>query len=265
MPTLSRIFIYPIKSTAAIELSEAEVLADGIARDRRYVVADERGRFLTARRFPHMVLVRAEPVAGGLDISAPRMPDLRLRETEFPKKDDSVTIWKDEVVGQHCGAEADQWFTRFLGIEARLRFMGPSMHRPARGGGTVTFADAAALLVLSEASIEALNTHLIDAVEVRNFRPNLLVSGSEAYAEDKWPEFGLGAARLKPLWRCTRCIMTTVHPDTGEKHPQREPLATLEKIRGTEDGQAEFGMNLSVIRPGKINVGQSIELTVPSS
>lgn len=260
MPTLAKIFIYPIKSTAPVEVQQAQVLADGLAHDRRFVVTDAKGRFLTARRFPRMVLIRAQPVEGGLTVSAPGMPALSLQRADFPGQHEPVTIWKDEVLGQQCGDKADRWLSEYLGIDARLRFMGPRTHRPARGGGTVMFADAAALLLLSEASIADLNTQLEDAVEVRNFRPNLLVSGCDAYAEDQWSEIEIGEAKLKSLWRCQRCIVTTVHPDTGEKHPQRQPLATLEQVRGTADGQAEFGMNLSVVRTGQISVGQALEV-----
>lgn len=258
MVTLARIFVYPIKSTAPVELAAAEVEPQGLAHDRRYVVTDARGRFVTARRFPRMVLVQPTLVGAGLSLAAPGSDTLRLDPPSFPDSYDKIRVWRDEVDAQRCTREADEWFTRFLGIDARLYFMGEHTQRPRRGGGKVSFADAAELLVLSAASVADLNTRLETPVGIRNFRPNLVVSGSTPYAEDDWPDFQVGTARLRALWRCSRCVLTTVDPDTGRLHPDRQPLETLMQYR--RDGeQAMFGLNVGVARPGRLRVGDAIE------
>lgn len=258
MITLSRIFVYPIKSTAPVELAEATVEREGLAADRRYVVTDRRGRFLTARRFPRMVLIQARIEGDGLIVDAPDAPTLSLDAANFPTERAPVQVWKDEIDARSCGAEADAWFSRFLGIDARLYYMDERAHRPARGGDTVSFADSAPLLVLSAASVADLNTRLAQPVSIRNFRPNIVVSGTTPYAEDDWPDFYIGNARFRSLWRCSRCILTTVDPDTGSADPQRQPLETLRGYRSDGD-DVMFGRNVGVATPGRIAVGQPVQ------
>lgn len=257
MPTLSRIFIYPIKSTAPLELSHATVTPRGLQHDRRYLVTDTEGRFLTARRFPRLVLVRATIDGTGLQVDAPEMDTLHLQPDRFAAQYSGVTVWKDTLQAQSCSSEADQWFSDYLGIAARLVYMGSGSVRPARGGGEVSFADASPLMVLSEASVETLNRRLAKPVSVRNFRPNLVVAGVAAHGEDQWGEFGLGSARFRALWPCARCILTTVDPQTGHKDPDRQPLATLLQYRKV-GGEALFGVNVGVLSAGDITCGDPL-------
>ena len=259
MATVSRIFIYPIKSIGPVELSAAKVHERGLQHDRRYVVTDANGRFFTARRFPRMVLIRAQVEDGALRLSAPGQTELTLMPATFPASYDPIRVWKDEIQGQRCGPEADTWFSHYLGTDARLYYMGAESHRLIRtGDGEVSFADAAPLLVLSEASVADLNTRLDEAVSVRNFRPNLVVTGVDAYGEDEFPDFSAGSVGFKALWRCSRCVLTTVHPDTGVKNTAGQPLKTLFEYR--RDGkEAMFGLNVGVASPGRIAVGDELK------
>lgn len=259
MITLSRVFVYPIKSTAPVELSEAEVQRRGLANDRRHVVTDAQGRFFTARRFPRMVLIRSQILGDGLRVTAPGMPPLSLQPESYPDAYDGVRVWNDDIAGQHCGEQADAWFSHYLGKTAKLFYMGARSERPGRGGSELGFADSAPLLVLSAASVADLNTRLRSPVSIRNFRPNLVVSGSGAYAEDEWEDFSIGDARFRGLWRCSRCVLTTVDPDTGVMDAQRQPLDTLMAYR-REGEEAMFGRNCSVTGPGRIRVGQPLRL-----
>lgn len=258
MVTVSRIFVYPIKSTAGIELSAAEAHERGLQHDRRYVVTNAGGRFFTARRYPRMLLIQSRIHDGGLTLSAPGQPELVLAPEAFPADHDSVTVWHDNVRGQRCGPEADAWFSKYLGTDARLYHMDAESHRPVRGGGgEVSFADAAPLLVLSEASVADLNTRLAEPVSVRNFRPNLVVSGVDAYGEDEFGDFTAGSGRFKAMWRCSRCVVTTIHPDTGVKNDAGQPLKTLMDYRRDGD-DALFGLNVGVAEPGRVAVGDEL-------
>lgn len=260
MVHLSHIFVYPIKSTAPLRLDSAEVEAEGLAHDRRYVVTDDKGQFFTARRFPRMVLIQSELQDWGLRVRAPDMPALDLVEADFAPEYDAITVWKDAVQGQRCGESADAWFSQYLGTRARLYFMGEKSHRPLRTGGVVSFADGAPLLLLSEASVADLNTRLETPVELRNFRPNLVVSGCEAFAEDDWEGFRIGEVGFKNLWSCARCILTTIHPDTAQLHPDRQPLATLLDYRRGPGDEAYFGQNVGATNFGAIRAGQTVTI-----
>ncbi|MBT8138103.1 MAG: MOSC N-terminal beta barrel domain-containing protein [Gammaproteobacteria bacterium] len=261
MATLSRIFVYPIKSTAPVELVTANVEAEGLQHDRRYVVTDARGRFFTARRFPRLVLVRSEIDGDGLIVSAPGTGDLQLAPADFPSQYDPITVWKDTVQGQRCGPQADAWFSDYLGLEARLYFMGEKSRRLSRAGGVVSYADAAPLLVLSENSVADLNTRLVKKVRMRNFRPNLVVSGCEACAEDSFGDFTIGDVAFESLWQCSRCVLTTIDPDTAEVDANRQPLATLMDYRRRNNDECVFGMNVAATGVGTVHVGQEIVLS----
>lgn len=258
MTRIARIFIYPIKSTAPVELQSAAVHERGLQYDRRYVVTDSNGRFLTARRFPRMVLIRSQMKGNALEVTAPDMTALALDPAGFPERYDAVKIWKDEVWAQRCGAAADAWFSTYLAADARLYHMDAQAQRPTRAGGQVSFADSAPLLVLSEASVADLNARLDEPVSVRNFRPNLVVSGADAYAEDQFTDFTAGTAGFKALWRCSRCVLTTVNPDTGVNDSGRQPLKTLMDYRRDGD-DALFGLNVGVAAPGHITVGDELK------
>ncbi len=257
MIRVARIFVYPIKSTAPVELQAAEAHERGLRHDRRYVVTDADGRFFTARRFPRMVLIRTQ-IGPGLVVTAPGQSALSLDPHAFPDRHETVTVWSDSFPAQRCGADADSWFSDYLGTEARLYFMDGASQRPARGGGQVSFADAAPLLVLSEASVADLNTRLAEPVSMRNFRPNFVVNGVGAYEEDEFADFAAGTARFRALWRCSRCVLTTVDPDTGVKDASRQPLKTLMEYR--RDGDAAlFGLNVGVSAPGRVAVGDELK------
>ena len=258
MVTVSRIFVYPIKSTAGVELSAAEARERGLEHDRRYVVTDANGRFFTARRYPRMLLIQTRIHDGGLTVSATGQPGLALTPAAYPPEHDCVTVWHDNVQGQRCGPDADAWFSEYLGTDARLYYMDAGSHRPVRGGGgEVSFADAAPLLVLSEASVADLNMRLAEAVSMRNFRPNLVVSGVAAYGEDGFGDFTAGSARFKAMWRCSRCVLTTIDPDTGVRNSAGQPLKTLMDYR-RKDNVALFGLNVGVAEPGRIAVGDEL-------
>ncbi|MBT8131615.1 MAG: MOSC domain-containing protein [Gammaproteobacteria bacterium] len=258
MITLSKIFVYPIKSTAPVELDAVSAEPEGLAHDRRYVVTDEKNRFLTARRFPRMLLIRSEITGESLRVTAPEHTTLLLSPTTFPDVYEPMTIWRDTVQAQRCGAEADEWMSRFLGIKARLFYMGADSCRTTGDGGVVSFADGAPLLVLSEATVADLNTRLAKPVTIRNFRPNFVVSGASAYAEDDWADFSIGGVRFASLHRCARCILTTIDPLTAQPDAQRQPLATLLEYRRGEDGQAYFGRNVAVRSDGIVRTGEPV-------
>ena len=258
MSVLKRILVYPIKSTAPLELDEARISPRGIRHDRRFIATDRHGKFLTARRFPRMLLIKATLLDDGIEVNAPGMPVLRLHPAEFGQEYMPVAIWKDQVSAQRCPPYADQWFSDYLGKEARLVFMGPQSERPARGGGEVSFADASPLMVLSEASLQRLNEKLHAPMDMRRFRPNLVVDGVGAHDEDEFGDFSIGSARLRAMWPCIRCVLTTIDPDTTELHPGREPLTTLLTYRNSDD-EVMFGVNVSVTQPGTIRVGDRVQ------
>ncbi|MFC6669132.1 MOSC domain-containing protein [Marinobacterium aestuariivivens] len=259
---LSALHIYPIKSTAGIGLERAFVERAGLTFDRRFVVADATGGFMTARRHPRLLQVRATPTADGLWLSAPEMPDLRLRYGQFPPQYRSISVWRDHIDSQQCGDEADRWFSDYLGQDCRLQFFGPRSQRETDRlpHSPVAFADGYPLLLISEGSLEDLNRRCPEPVSMARFRPNLVVSGTAPFAEDGWTRIRIGALELALVKPCSRCVMTTLDPASAERHPRQEPLRTLSGYRRDADGQVNFGQNLVPLGEGVLEVGMEVEI-----
>lgn len=260
---LSGLFIHPMKSCAPLAVESVRLHWRGLEHDRRWMAVDPSGRFITGRELPRLTLVRAIPGDGELLLQAPGMPDLHV---PVPPADAtvSVTVWKSEVLARPCAAEADAWLSHFLARPVRLVHMDAGVHRPvqsehARPGDEVSFADAFPLLLITQAALDGLNQRLASPVPMLRFRPNLVVSGAPAHAEDGWKRIRIGNAELDVGPACVRCVFTTVDPATGERDPLGEPLRTLVGYRRGEKG-VTFGRNL-IPRGGHcLRIGDGVEV-----
>lgn len=173
-----------------------------------------------------------------------------------------VQVWDSSVAAYRVDLEADRWLTHALERPARLVGMPESSVRPVnpgfdRGSDIVSFADGYPYLVIGEASLEALNRRLEEPVEMRRFRPNITVSGTEPFAEDNWHTFELGDVSFQGVKPCARCVMTTIDPESAKAG--REPLATLATFR-TVDGQVMFGVNAVPNAHGMVRVGDPVRV-----
>jgi len=260
---LSALHLYPIKSSAPLAVEAARVQTRGLEYDRRWMVVDADGRFITGRELPRLTLVVAQPGPEGLSLSAPRMPTLSvpipLAEATRP-----VTVWKNEVAAKPAGASADQWLSEFLQRPAHLVHMDAAVTRPmtdpkSQAGDEVSFADAFPLLLISRAALEGLNERLAKPVSMLQFRPNLVVDGVAAHAEDGWKRIRIGEVEFDVAKACTRCVFTTVDPVRGEKDPDGEPLRTLIGYRRTPEG-VTFGQNLIPRSLGSVRVGDAVQV-----
>lgn len=256
-PTLAAIHVYPLKSGAGIRLPRAEVVRTGLRFDRRWMVVDERGRFVTQREEPRLALVRVGlgPVAtepDRLELSAPGVGALELPLGGGAGPRVEVDIWGERVRAERVSAEAARWISAHLGRPADVVRFPDDEQRPvdpAYGGPAdrVAFADGYPFLLASEASLEALNERLRAAGEraigMERFRPNLVVTGAAPFEEDGWGPLTVGELRLRAVKPCARCVITTVDPRTAAAG--REPLRTLATFRrDAASGSVLFGQNL---------------------
>lgn len=257
---LTQLNIYPIKSCGGISLHNARLEERGLQYDRRWMVVDQEGRFLTQREVPRLALVSVQISSGALRLVAPQMKELLVPMQTAGGKSTPVVVWDDTVEAVDVGEAAAKWFSEFLGFPAQLVHMPDTADRLAsRGGYTsqVSFADAYPLLLISEDSLEDLNTRLEVPLPMNRFRPNLVVSGCAPYAEDSWKEIRISGMRLHVVKPCARCVTTTVNQATGEKG--KEPLKTLATYR-EQDGKVMFGQNLIHEGKGVLEVGSRVEI-----
>ncbi len=262
-PVLSAVYVYPIKSCGGISLQSANLEATGLRDDRRWMLVDGTGKFMSQRRHPKLALISPSLAPDRLVVSAPGMPDLEVPFDGETGDRLDVEVWGDAQRGVPVGGEADRWFGRFLGSPCRLVRKPEDDVRPvdsayARSGDQTSFADGFPLLLISEASLEDLNRRLESPVSMNRFRPNLVVRGCGPYAEDGWGEMRVGDAVLRVAEPCPRCAITTVDQDSGERG--KEPLRTLATYRKAE-GEVWFGRNLIHTSLGTVNVGDPVGVT----
>ena len=267
--TLSAINVYPVKGLQGIALKEAQCTDRGIEHDRRWMVVDDEGEFLSQRELPRMATIWTDIDRDKLSLAAPdhREIDVPLQPAWGERV--RVRVWDSECEAIAPSAEADAWLSTVLDRFCRLVYMPDSTRREssqkhAGPGKLVGFADGYAYLVTGESSLADLNARLIAKqhapLPMNRFRPNLVVSGAAPWAEDLWRELRVGDALLRSAKPCGRCQVTTTDQSTGEvKGP--EPLATLSTFRESKDYGVMFGMNLVTIRPGAIRVGLPVEVT----
>jgi len=259
---LKQIFTYPLKSAAGIAFKNSAVSDRGLQYDRWWMLIDKHNRFLSARKFHRMVLIRCQISKNLLVLSAPGMNELRIPLAGSSGPKIAVQIWKDECMASSCGEEAQDWFSNFLGTSARMVFMPPESRRllDARytdGQKRVGFADGYPFLLISEASLSDLNTRLNRPLEMARFRPNLIVGGARPYEEDEWKSVRIGEIIFQLVKPCSRCVITTIDPNTAQVG--KEPLRTLARYR-SRGGKVLFGQNLVHLAEGGLSVGMPVEI-----
>lgn len=260
---LSHINLFPVKSCAPLTPARAQVELRGLRGDRRWMIVDDQGQFVTARKHPRMVLIRAQLDGSTLLLSAPQMPNLTVQPAA-ERSTAKVKVWGDELIAHTAMDAANDWISRYLGFPARLVFMDDQVERAvdpkyAQPGDVVSFADGFPLLLITQASLDLLNCKLAQAIPMLRFRPNLVVTGTDAHAEDGWRSIRIGDIRFDVVKPCIRCVLTTVDPDSGTFDAAGEPLRTLLGYRRTAKGIA-FGQNLIPRGTGTVTLGDAVEV-----
>jgi hypothetical protein len=258
---ITEISIYPIKSTAGIQLSTSFIDDYGLAFDRRFVVSDLHGQFITARTEPKLCLISSCLTPSGLHLNAPNMPALTIDIAALSNQTENVQVWRDNIQAQATNETCSQWLSDYLQKPCKLLYFGKDAFRLVKNRvEQVAFADGYPLLLISEASLIDLNQHCSSKVSMRQFRPNLVVNGSEPFIEDTWKTIRIGEVMFEVVKPCSRCIFTTIDPKTAEKHQTQEPLATLQQYRQDDNGEVMFGQNLVPLNQGKITVNDTVEV-----
>lgn len=259
---VSSLIIYPIKSCAGIHLDSSELAPSGLQADRRYMLVDEDGQFLSARTHPSLLRVQTALDGDQLQVEAAEHSALVLPLHPEEGPEVSATVWRDSLLGREV-REGSIWFSSYLGQKVRLVFQPDAALRqvnPERGepGDRVSLADGYPLLLTVEASLDDLNSRLESPVPMSRFRPNVVVTGFPAFAEDTWAAIRIGNTFFRMPKLCDRCVMTTVDASTGEA--SKEPLRTLAGYRRWNRA-VWFGANLIPESAGTLRVGDALEVT----
>jgi uncharacterized protein YcbX len=251
---LRQIFIYPVKSCAGIELRSSEISSAGLAYDRQWMIINSHGQMLTQRKLSSMALIKTHIDASGqLHLDHPSAGSVQVQESDQIQ---AVSVWKDTVPAQQASSEISDWLKQALQFKEPLslvRFIPGSHREPSQetrfGQKSLSFSDAAPLLICNQASLDTLNQVLandnIGEVDMRHFRPNLVIEGLPAFAEHNVSMLRRGDLIIKLIDHCQRCVMITINPETGEKRKNSTPFAHLSAINAmpNNDKAPAFGVN----------------------
>lgn len=261
MKKISEIFIYPIKSLGGISVKEAEVTDRGLRYDRRWMLIDSNGKFLTQRTHPIMALLK-------VDLSKDELFFRNIRNTdqfsvginETTEKKITSVVWSDKVELLHVNSIADEWFCQALNTKCKLVYMPEETKREVEKAYAVnneitSLSDGYPFLIIGQSSLDDLNNRLVEKVPMNRFRPNFVFTGGDPYEEDDMKEFKIGGISFFGVKPCGRCVVTTINQKTAEK--SEEPLRTLAGYR-TYNNKVNFGMNLLHKGNGIIKLGEEI-------
>lgn len=250
MKQISGIYIYPVKSLGVISLEKATVSLHGLAFDRQWMVVDMKGMFLSQRKVPRMALI--VPQIQGDDLVLTHRDNSRdAVKTPFtgPEGEARVTVqvWNDRVEAIPCRKAINEWLSDHLGTYCQLVYLPDENARPlsekyGKAGEATLFSDSCPLLIVGEASLQDLNSHLADPVPMSRFRPNLVFREGGAFEEDDWTNFRIGEVVFRGIRKCTRCKMVNTDQVTAQVY--QEPLATLAQYRRDAQG-IYFGLHAS--------------------
>jgi len=260
---VSELYIHPLKSARGIPVREMPLDERGPAGDRRWMLIDPAGVMLSQRDYPRMALIAAERNGDGLHCTAPGMVPLHApvpRAGATPRLD--ALLWDNDVDVQLAGDDAHAWFSQFLGGQCRLVYQPDDAFRQvnrvyAPKGAGVSLADGYPLLLATQGSLDDLNRRLETQIDMRRFRPNLVVTGSGPFEEDTWHEIRAGELEFRLVKPCARCPIPTVDPDTGVMG--KEPMRTLATYR-RRGSDIFFGWNLVPRNLGTLRIGDPVEV-----
>ncbi|MCV9880345.1 YcbX family protein [Brenneria izbisi] len=259
---VTRLYIHPVKSMRGLQLSHAMASASGLAQDRTFMITETDGTFITARQYPQMVLFTPALLPDGLFISAPDGQSANVRVTDFVNMPQPTEVWGNHFTSWVAPDAVNAWLSTYFQRPVQLRWAGDAPSRRVKRHPDIplAFADGYPFLLINEASFQDLRQRCPAGIKLEQFRPNLVVTGAAAFAEDSWQTVRIGDVIFDVAKPCSRCVLTTVSIEQGRKHPSCEPLATLQSFRTAENGDVDFGLNLIARNSGIIRVGDMLDV-----
>src|SRR5688572_29315260 len=296
---VSEVNIYPIKSLKGIGLSESVIEKRGLRHDRRWMLTDPDGMFFTQREVPKMAAITVEVTSDGLQVTGENEGEMTIPFEPDRGSRQNVVVWQSEVDGLVYNGQISEWFSDVLGLKCQLVLMPESSKRSVNehfdsGGDIVSFADGYPLLLANEASLEELNRRIaaneelpprpaatppkqggefFEPIPMNRFRPNVVISEAEPFAEDSWRKLRIGETIFRVPKPCARCVIPTIDQERGEfdgKEPSRT-LAIFRRTRqvypdtfekyGFQGNEVLFGTNLIPENPGAtIRIDDTVEV-----
>lgn len=264
MITVSQLWTYPFKSGKGVSLTSTQFDSEGMCDDRRLVALDDNGVFITARRHSELLQLSCTKNSCGWLLQHPAQDSPCQINQPEPEEAITGTLWKDALDALDAGDEAAAWLSDLLKKQVRIAIWKKQSRYSSKYQLETSFSDAAPILITTEASIQQVCKWAHIESDVRRFRPNIVLDGVEAFAEDGWRKLQIGKLSIEILDPCVRCILTTKQPDTGEAHIEMQPIKALMKNHANDAGQPLFGVNATLLNSADnsvIAIGDEVTLS----
>jgi uncharacterized protein len=272
MITITSLTLYPVKSMKGVSLLSSDVDLIGLKGDRRWLVVDANGKFQTIREHGDLAQITADDKDDTLLLKHPTHGNIAVQTPDASADIRDVKIWRSDVKARRACPAASAFLSEAFGRPLDLVYLHDAQARSinpkfAISTDRVSFADGFPVLLTSQTSLEDLQNRTGMHLDIRRFRTNIAITGAQAWAEDHWKRIQIGNVQFRIAKPCSRCIVTTMDPDSGEKTKGNEPLATLSKFHRAADGEIIFGQNLIPETTGHIAVGDAVQIleTGPSN
>ena len=260
--TVSALYIYPVKSLGGFSVNEATVTPKGFEHDRRWMLVDKEGKFITQRQLHAMALLQTSITPEGLYIYHKQNPDKNITALflSAPVSIKKVQIWDDECEAWVYDDVINNWFSEIFETDCKLVYMPDDTNRLvdkdyANNNEITSFSDGYPFLIIGQSSLDELNAKLSSPLLIDRFRPNIVFTSGEPHAEDNWKDFTINEIDFLGVKTCARCVVTTINQQTMAVG--KEPLKTLAAYRSV-DNKIKFGMNLLHKGKGIVKVGDKI-------
>jgi uncharacterized protein YcbX len=259
MYAISQLYYHPIKSLGSILTDQFSVGPCGPMLDRRIMLVDPTGTFITQRQAPLMSLISVNDL--GCEFRLTYQDDsILLPWPNFSTKTKSVLVdvWGEKINGQLMPSAGSSWLSAILNKEVRLVYMDDSEHRQVDleyvdKGVRTGFADGFPFLLISQASIDFISEKVGYGISVQRFRPNIVVSGCQPFEEDGWRKIKIGQIEFDIVKSCSRCVIPTINLQTAEKDKAVMQVMLDYRKKGAEVfvGQNLVHRQLGILRAGQ--------------
>jgi hypothetical protein len=264
MLQVSQLYIYPIKSLGGIASPAVNITDRGFEHDRRWMLVDDHGRFISQREVAAMALLKVELTTNGLKVyhQYESTDILSIPFAAYSNHSISVKIWDSSCEAVLVSKEADEWFSQKLNLSCKLVYMTDDTkinidERYNINNSINSFSDGYPILMIGEASLNDLNSKTTETIPMNRFRPNLVFTGGDAFIENTMKEFEINGQKFHGVKPCARCVVTTIDQSTAIKG--KEPLRTLATYRNANN-KIYFGENVIAANIGQINIGDTINI-----
>ena len=263
---IDALYTYPLKSAKAIPLDKTEILNTGFESDRSFGIINIENVLLTAREKPRLLQIGISYIDSVLEITVPDQEPCSVDLSRVATKSIQVTLFKERVNAKLIARVVNEYLSNFLREKVRLISIDSNALRNIKEehngqpDDVISFSDVAPIHLVNTTSLEDLNSKLEQPLLATRFRPNIVVTGVDAYAEEDWKHIKIGECEFEVIIATERCALVNIDPVRLQKHPKQEPLRTLAKnTRGGSD-KANFGVYLVPRKLGAISASDTLEV-----